>query len=103
MRPNSRSIRVSSTQAVPLPPSPILRRADFYREEFLRHRRCLEHQREYFSERAIADVECAITRILARLDQLCCCEDADRRVAALLKQFDCVTGLSAWIDSRTLH
>jgi hypothetical protein len=76
---------------------------DFYREEFLKHRQCLERQREYFSERAIADVECALVRILGELDQLCCREDAESRVSELLRQFDCVTGLSAWIDPKTLH
>ena len=34
--------------------------ADFYREEFLRHRECLAQQREYYSERAITDADGAI-------------------------------------------
>jgi hypothetical protein len=84
-------------------PTPLLSRTDFYREEFLKHQRCLERQREYFSEQAIAEVECALMRILARLDQLCCREDADCQVSALLKKFDGVTRLSAWIDPKTLH
>lgn len=87
----------------PSRPTPLFSRTDFYREEFLKHQRCLERQREYFSEQAIAEVECALTRILSRLDQLCCCEDVDRQVSALLKKFDCVTRVSAWIDPKTLH
>ena len=35
---------------------------NFYREEFVKCQRCLEEQREYYSERAISDVERALTR-----------------------------------------
>ena len=35
---------------------------DFYREEFLKHRRCLEEQRECYTECAIAQVEAALPR-----------------------------------------
>ena len=52
--------------------------ADFYREEFLRHRECLAQQREYYSERAITDADCAITRVLNQLEHLCAKEDADK-------------------------
>ena len=38
--------------------------ADLYREEFLKHQRCLQQQREYDSERVILDVEAALRRIL---------------------------------------
>jgi hypothetical protein len=102
-RPKS---RLSGVAAVP-PPShrylPLLSRIEFYREEFLRHQRCLQHQRESFSERAITDVECALSRILAQLDQLCGQDDAERVLAALLKKFDAVTRLSAFTEPRTLH
>jgi hypothetical protein len=78
------------------------RAADFYREEFVKHQRCLEMQREYFSERAIGDAEAALTRIMAQLEQLCTKEDADQLVSRLLRKFDLVTGLSAWSDQK-LH
>ena len=87
-------VRVSS-EPVPL--------ADFYREEFLRHRRCLAHQREYYSEQAITDVDAAIARILARLEHLCSKDDADQLMSGLLRKFDSVTGLSAWSDPAKLH
>ena len=51
--------------------------ADFYREEFQRHRECLARQREYYSERAITDADGAIARILNRLEHLCAKDDAD--------------------------
>ncbi|MBI4477034.1 MAG: hypothetical protein HY654_07660 [Acidobacteria bacterium] len=75
----------------------------FYREEFLKHQKCLERQREYYSERAISNVQAALTRILAELEQLCCKQDADRIVSELLRQFDVVTGLSAWSDPKEVH
>ncbi|MGE3843314.1 MAG: hypothetical protein AB7I50_17220, partial [Vicinamibacterales bacterium] len=60
-------------------------RTDFYREEFLRHQRCLDRHREYFSEQAIHDVEHALQRILARLDTLCVHQDCDKVIGQLLK------------------
>ena len=44
---------------------------EFYREEFLKHHRCLQQQRPYYSESAITDVEAALTRIMGQLEQLC--------------------------------
>lgn len=100
-RSKVRSFRLNADE---VPPAlPITRRADFYLEEFLKHQWCLEHQREYFSERAYSDVECALRRIIAELDRLCGSDDADCLVATLLRKFDVVTGLSARRDPKTLH
>ena len=77
--------------------------AEFYREEFLKHHRCLQQQRAYYSESAITDVEAALTKILGQLDQLCSCENANQVVSDLLKKFDVVTGLSAWSDPKHTH
>ena len=76
---------------------------EFYRQEFVKHRRCLQQQRPYYSESAITDVEAALTKILAQLDQLCSCENANQVVSSLLKKFDVVTGLSAWSDPKHTH
>jgi hypothetical protein len=79
-------------------------RTDFYREEFLKHQRCLEQQREYYSERAIKDVEAALTRIIGQLEQLTARHNADQVVSGLLRKFDVVTGLStAWCDRKNVH
>ena len=77
--------------------------AEFYREEFLKHRRCLERQRPYYSEGAITDVEAALNRIMNQLETLCTKDNADELVSSLLKKFDVVTNLSAWSDPKHSH
>jgi hypothetical protein len=76
---------------------------EFYREEFVKHHLCLQHQRPYFSEGAITDVEAALTRIMSQLEQLCTKDNADELVSSLLKKIDLVTGLSASSDRKHLH
>ena len=77
--------------------------ADFYREEFIRHRQCLAQQREYFSERAISDADEALKRVLGKLEQLCAKDDAEQLMGKLLRKFNAVTGLSGWSDPNQLH
>ena len=76
---------------------------EFYREEFVKHHRCLQHHRPYFSETAITDVEAALKRAMGQLEQLCTQDNADELVSALLKKFDVVTGLSNWSDPKRSH
>jgi hypothetical protein len=75
----------------------------FYREEFVKCQRCLEEQREFYSERAINDVEQALTRVMSQIDRLSAKADADKVVSHLLRQFDVVTGLFAWTDPRQVN
>jgi hypothetical protein len=77
--------------------------SNFYREEFVKCKRCLEQQREFFSEGAISDAERALMKVMSQLDRLCTKADADQVVSRLLRQFDVVTGLSAWSDPRHTH
>ena len=77
--------------------------SNFYREEFLKRQQCLEQQREYYSERAIDDVENALLKVMGQLDLLCTKADADQVVSKLLRQFDVATGLTAWTDPRTIN
>jgi hypothetical protein len=72
----------------------------FYREEFLKHQRCLQQQRPYYSESAITDVETALAKIMGQLETLCTQDNANQLVSTLLKKFDVVTGLSAWSDPK---
>jgi hypothetical protein len=77
--------------------------SNFYREEFVKCQRCLEEQREHYSDRAIEDVEKALTRVMSELDHLCAKADADKVVSKLLRQFDIVTRLSGWSDPRQVN
>ena len=77
--------------------------AQFYREEFLKHHRCLEAKREYFSAQAIDNAQDAILKIIADLDRLSEEANADQVVARLLREFDMVTGLSGWSDPYKVH
>lgn len=87
----------------PLPGPVFYSLSSFYREEFLRCQRCLEAHRGDYSERAINDVERALLRVMAQLDRLCAEDRADQVVSRVLRQFDLVTGLSAWTDSRQVN
>lgn len=91
--------RIGRTLAFPQAPGtpfPI----DFYRDELLKHQRCLQRQREYYSEPAITRAEAGVRRLMDRLDQVCRRKDADQVMGRLLRQLDVVTGLSAWSDPK---
>ena len=77
--------------------------AEFYREEFLKHHRCLQRQRAYYSESVITDVEAALSKIIGKLAQLSSPANAEPLVSYLIKKFDGVTGLSAWSDPKHTH
>ena len=81
-------------------PTVTVSRADFYREEFLKHKRCLQAQREYYSEHAIIKAEAALAETLSKLDNICSRCDCNHVVSCLLRQFDLVTGLSNWSDPK---
>lgn len=84
----------------PPPSSPII---DFYKEEFLKHHRCLQQQREFFSSQAIKNAESALLRIISQVDKLSKKEDANQVVAKLLREIDVITKLSAWSDPHKVH
>ena len=91
--------RIVSPGSRPNAPGP----ADFYKQEFLKHRECLARQREYFSEGAITNADQALARVISELDHLCKCDNADQLIAGLLRKFNVVTNLSALSDPRQLH
>tara|TARA_B100000029_G_C16906392_1_gene716089 strand:- start:57 stop:377 length:321 start_codon:yes stop_codon:yes gene_type:complete len=80
-------------------------RTEFYREEFLKHRECLRQQREAYSECTISEMEVALRRVMALVDELCADGDVDVDlvVSRLLQSFDGVTKLSAWSDPTRIH
>jgi len=83
--------------------SPASAVTEFYREEFIKHQRCLQQQREYYSAQAIESVEAALVKVIAQVDALSTKEDANQVVAKLLREFDVVTRLSAWSDPHKAH
>jgi len=83
----------------PTTPASVSALTEFYREEFLKHQKCLQAQREYFSAQAIENAENALLKIITDLDRLSKEANAEHVVAKLLKEFDVVTGLSGWSDS----
>ena len=102
MGSRNRLSRALSDSALPADPV-IYSLSNFYREEFVKCQRCLEQQREFYSESAISDVERALTKVLSQIDRLCREADADKVVSRLLQQFDVVTGLFAWTDPRQIN
>lgn len=84
-------------------PSPGSTITEFYREEFLKHRKCLEEQREFFSAQAIDSVETALNKVISQVDVLSAKDNADQLMARLLREFDVVTRLSAWSDPHKAH
>ena len=76
---------------------------EFYREEFVKHRECLERQRECFSAQAFMEVDAALTRIISQLDNFCQKQNADQVLGKLLRKFDIFTRLSAWTDPKHVH
>ena len=99
-----RLTRYLTDSCLPDPAFPVFHGlSDFYREEFVKCQRCLDMHREYYSEHTIRDVEQALVKVMSQLDRLCAEADADEVVSRLLRQFDVVTGLSAWADPRQVH
>ena len=97
-RPVARARPLRGTVGVPL-------RTNFYREEFLKHQACLELQRDAYSECAITEMEAALRRVMAQVDELCAEGRADvgAVVSRLLQSFDGLTKLSTWSDSSSIH
>ena len=103
MPPTRRNSARAGEAARRVPPHVSAARTAFYREELAKHRRCLELQREYYSDRVIADVQCAIGRLMSQMDRFCAHEHGDRLVSRLLRTIDGVTRLSVWSERRKTH
>ena len=82
---------------------PVSVRMSFYREELFRHWRCLEQQREHYSEKAIRDVEMAILKLMQRVDRLCEEDRGEAVLNRLLQTIDGITRLSASTDRAPRH
>jgi len=103
MAPKSHLTPVDAIAARPLYGPTCQCLAEFFREEFQKHHRCLEEHREYYSEVAIDQAEAALGKILQQMEQLCRRDDACEVVGQLLRQFESVTNLSAFADPQIFH
>jgi len=74
-------------------------RTSFYREELEKHWRCLDQQRESYSESTFAGFEMAYERLLFRIDR-CVPKVDERDLSEVLRSIDGVTRLS--IESEQL-
>lgn len=103
--PASRTTRLSRflTDSRPQFDPVVYSLSNFYREEFVRCLRCLDQQREHYSEAAISNAEQALERVMEDIDHLCTKADANQVVSRILHQFDVATGLSAWTDPERIN
>jgi hypothetical protein len=69
--------------------------ADFYKEEFLRHKCRLEVQRSFFQEKTYEEIESVLNRIIDEMDKICEVENFEELASHLLHRIDVVTNLSA--------
>jgi hypothetical protein len=69
--------------------------SEFYREEFLRHKSRLEHQRPFFAEKTYDEIESVLNRIIDEIDRICEVENFEELASHLLHRIDVVTNLSA--------
>src|SRR6267378_8686771 len=97
---SERSLRVSGIRVI-VPPfmeaeeSKRKRIADFYKEEFLRHRCRLECQRPFFQEKTYEEIESVLNRIIDEMDRICEVENFEELASHLLHRIDVVTNLSS--------
>ena len=69
--------------------------ADFYKEEFLRHKYRLELQRPFFTEKTYDDIESVLNRIIDEMEKICDVENFQELASHLLHRIDIVTNLSS--------
>lgn len=69
--------------------------ADFYKEEFLRHKCRLEIQRPFFAEKTYEEIEAVLNRIIEEMDRICEVENFEQLASHLLHRIDVVTNLSS--------
>ena len=76
---------------------------EFYREEFVKHHRCLQEQRPYYSESAITDVETALAKIINSSNIFPRKTTLPSWSAHSSRNSTSSPGLSAWSDPKQTH
>jgi hypothetical protein len=69
--------------------------ADFYKEEFLRHKCRLEVQRPFFVEKTYDEIESVLNKIIDEMDKICEVDNFEELASHLLHRIDVVTNLSS--------
>lgn len=82
---------------------PVSQLAEFYREELERCHRCLQSQRDGYSECTVIQIEAALGQVMDQLEALCREGRADRVVSDILHCFSAVATRHSWADGRFLH
>jgi hypothetical protein len=67
----------------------------FYKEEFLKHKVRLEMQKEFYSDKALSDIEVALDKIINEIDTICRIDQFSQLASQLLERIDVITNLSA--------
>lgn len=66
----------------------------FYKEEFLKHKARLELQKEFYSDKALSDIEIALDKIIKDMDNICRLDQFSQLASQLLERIDVITNLS---------
>jgi hypothetical protein len=69
--------------------------ADFYKEEFQRHKSRLEFQRPFFAEKTYDEIESVLNKIIDEMEKICEVENFEELASHLLHRIDVVTNLSS--------
>ena len=69
--------------------------ADFYKEEFQRHKCRLEIQRPFFAEKTYDEIESVLNKIIDEMERICEVENFEELASNLLHRIDVVTNLSS--------
>jgi hypothetical protein len=69
--------------------------AEFYRQEFMRHKSRLETQRTFFAEQTYGEIESVLNKIIEEMDKISQVDNFAELASHLLQGIDVVTSLSA--------
>lgn len=69
--------------------------ANFYREEFLKHKVRLESQKDFYSEKVFQELETALNKIITEIDNMSKMDHFSELASHLLSKIDYITHLSA--------
>jgi hypothetical protein len=72
---------------------------NFYREEFKKHHLQLLRHKKNYSKKTFNEINQALSRLIASIDQIYNLENFEELASELLKKIDIVTQLSLSLDS----